>query len=176
MTGDSASVDIRLERVPVPTAIRITLTWGMEPFDLDLHLSGPRGGGRFHAFFDDLMPVPFVALSPDDLGSFGPEVLSVNLAMGGPLIAGDYRCWVHNFSHSFNNLPATFAASPATVVVLAIDAAGLPTQLGTYDVANATGPQADDIWHVVDLTIGSSGTVMVRTVQTLQPGQATDVL
>jgi uncharacterized protein YfaP (DUF2135 family) len=178
MVGDSAPVTIPLARRSGPTAVKMRLTWGAVPFDLDAHLSGPQGAGRFHVSFNDPVPVPYADLDGDDMSSFGPEVITIREAAGGQLVPGDYHYWVDNFGHGWqtNPEPNTYAGSMATVTVLAIDAAGLPMQLGSYDVANATGSPADDLWHVVDLTIDASGNVTLHAVQTLQPGVWSDVL
>lgn len=176
MVGDSAPVTIPLARRAGPVAVKIKLTWGAMPFDLDAHLSGPQASGRFHLSFDDPMPVPYADLDVDDVSAFGPEVITIRENASGQLVAGDYHYWVDNFGHGWGSDPNTYAASTATVTVLAIDAAGLPSQLGSYDVVNAAGSPADDLWHVVDLTIDFSGNVTLQPVQTLQPGVWSDVL
>jgi len=54
--GDSSSFEIRLTcTTAVVSAIIARLDWGIQPPDLDAHLSGPNPlGGRFHLFFGDM--------------------------------------------------------------------------------------------------------------------------
>jgi uncharacterized protein YfaP (DUF2135 family) len=170
-SGDSAPVVIRLHRVAVDR-ILIRLDWGMSPSDLDSHLSGPDGtpGGRFHCFFVNKTPTAFVTLDVDDVTSFGPETITISKDSSGAFVAGDYHYWVHDFTTT------TFAGSNASVTVSVVSAQGSVNQLATFLVANASGDQADDIWHVVDLAIDASGNVTQTVVQTLSQGNSATVL
>ena len=85
-------------------------------------------------------------------------------------MAGDYHLWVHNFSGT------TFDGSNAVLTVLTADPQGNVSQVGRFEVVNATGTLADDLWHVVNLTINANGNVVPNVVQTLQPGGVGDVL
>jgi len=69
----------------------------------------------------------------------------------GAFVAGDYHVWIHNFVGS------TFAGSSAVVTVLRMDPQGVSTQLTRQEVQFATGDQADDLWHVVNLNVGAGG-------------------
>jgi hypothetical protein len=82
-TGTSTPVVIRLHKVQV-NAILVRLDWGSTPSDLDSHLSGPDlAGGRFHCFFVDRNPVPYVALDADDVTAFGPETITISRSPAG---------------------------------------------------------------------------------------------
>lgn len=170
-TGDSTPVDIKLRRIPVSNDLIIVLTWGVQPSDLDSHLSGPDGQvDRFHLFFGNLTspPVEFAGLDVDDTTEGqGPETIKVRRSPSvGTFIAGEYRYWVHNFSRS------TFAASDAVVKV-----SQNGVQLGQFAAANAAGDPADDIWHVVNLQIDTNGTVSrITAIQTFQPGDENTIL
>ena len=63
----------------------------------------------------------------------------------------------------------------AEAIEVASDALGNLSQIGRFDVVNATGPE-DDLWHVVDLTIDANGNVVPLVVQTFQPGDQNAVL
>jgi uncharacterized protein YfaP (DUF2135 family) len=171
--GDSAEVLIRLSR-PTVSDLRLILDWGMQPADLDLHLSGPDGAsGRFHCFFAARNPVPWAEIGPDDTTGTGPEVTSVFRVPPGPsgsFVAGDYHVWVHNFSGP------TYAASAAAVTIVVADPGGSLTQLARYVVTSAMGDPQDRLWHVFDFTIDAAGNVTRTDVQTLSPGVSTDVL
>jgi hypothetical protein len=179
-SGNSNPVNIKLHRVSV-MAYTIKLTWGMQPADLDAHLSGPDpAGGRFHLFYGNRLtpPVSFADLDTDDTSSQGPEVITIRRSpatAAGTFVPGQYRYWVHNYSGLFNSA-AVFAGSNAVVVVSAIDAGGNATPIGLpLEVLNATPPE-DDLWHVIDLTIDAAGNITTQVVQTFQSGTQTTVL
>lgn len=104
----------------------------------------------------------------DDTTAFGPETITIRRSpptTAGVFVAGVYRYWVHNF------IGSTFAGSSAVVTVLSNG-----TQLGRFEVLNATGTPSDDIWYVVDLTIAANGNVVLTVRQTVQQGDGTTVL
>jgi uncharacterized protein YfaP (DUF2135 family) len=167
--GNSNPVNIKLRRVRV-VEVHIRLDWGSQPSDLDSHLSGPiPAGGRFHCFFRNLQPVPFVRLDVDDITAFGPETITVQ-AVAGAFVAGSYHYWVHNFTGT------TFAGSSASVSVSVADAHGTLTQIARWDVVNAAGDPADDLWHVVNIDIDANGNVTRTNIETFQAGIFSDVL
>ncbi|HVE63009.1 MAG TPA: carboxypeptidase regulatory-like domain-containing protein [Mycobacteriales bacterium] len=151
-------------------AVRVVLAWGAQPSDLDLHMSGPDGAGdRFHVAYYDPTPVPHASLDRDDTSSFGPETITVTItpAPGGGYVPGEYRAWVHNFSTS-----PEFDVSSATVRLF--DAA---TERGVYSVGDATGSPVHDLWHVVNFTLASDGTMSpITPVQTFVPGNSSTQL
>ena len=61
--------------------MRIVLTWGEEPSDLDSHLTGPKvDGGRFHIYWSNKVykdAETEVNLDKDDVSSYGPETITV---------------------------------------------------------------------------------------------------
>jgi hypothetical protein len=145
------------------SGVVLVLSWGEQPLDLDLHLSGPDGaGGRFHAYYNARNPVPFACLDLDDRNSFGPETMSVN-AVNGTFVAGDYHVWVHNFSQQ-----PEFDVSAATVT---LNAGG--RQLSQYTVGSAAGDATQDIWQVVEFTVAADGSVSnIRVRQVFAAGSA----
>jgi uncharacterized protein YfaP (DUF2135 family) len=152
----------------------IRLDWGTQPSDLDSHLSGPTpAGARFHCFFVTRTPVPYVELDVDDVDAFGPETITIRRtppSAAGSFVAGDYHYWVHNYTGT------TFAGSGASVALSAVDAQGNLAQLASWNVANASGNPADDLWHVVNMTIDANGNVTRTDVQTFQAGDSNTVL
>ena len=162
-------------------AFQIRLDWSTQPSDLDAHLSGPNpAGGRFHLRSSLLPPLPsvgFASLDVDDTTALGPETITIRRSpatAAGAFVAGDYHYWVHNYTATFD--PAsTFVGSGAAVSVSAEDAQGNLSQIGRYEVVNATGAE-DDLWHVVDLTIDATGNVALNVVQTFRPGNEDIVL
>jgi len=147
--------------------IAVVMNWGQSPSDLDLHMSGPDGsGGRFHVYFSDRTPVDHACLDLDDTSSFGPETITIGPAADGNFVAGDYHVWIDNFSGT-----PEFDVSQATV---AITAAG--AQISDYSIGSASGNTADDIWQVLNFTVGADGSVSaLSVVQTLTDGDASDI-
>ncbi len=95
--------------------LRIVLTWGASPYDLDAHLFGPSSGGRFHVYFGDdgrLDGPPWAALDVDDIYQFGPETVTALLQPGGP-----YRYFVHDFSNYGSSSSTALGNSGARVDV-----------------------------------------------------------
>jgi hypothetical protein len=171
--GDSAPVVIMLTPVTV-VEIQVRLTWGPHPSDLDSHLSGPdQAGGRFHCFFQNMTPVPYVALDQDVKTGCGPETITIARTPPGPggqFVAGDYHYWVHDYTTT------TFVGSLAMVLISTADSQGTLTTIAQYDVAAATGDPTLDLWHVVDFTLDVNGTVVRTDVQTFVAGNSATVL
>jgi len=142
--------------------ITITLVWGAQPQDLDLHLSGPApGGGRFHAFFLDPTPVPYAALTLQDDNQLGPEQMVIRRDPAtGQFVAGDYHLWVHNFSGT-----PEFNVSQARVIIN-----NNAQLLGVFDVNNANGDPALELWYVVNLEVDAVGNVTLVPVQQFTNG------
>lgn len=108
VSGQNASISNSLN----PGQMRIVLTWGANPRDLDSHLTGPTGnGGNFHiyygikTYFDGENIVANLDL--DDTTSYGPETTTIYNPANGT-----YTFYVYNYSGS----PA-ITTSGATVEV-----------------------------------------------------------
>jgi uncharacterized protein YfaP (DUF2135 family) len=96
--------------------IRIVLTWGDDPKDLDAHLEGPLpGGGKFHVYYGnqgDLKSKEFVHLDVDARNGQGPETITV---LG--VLPGVYHYWVHDYSDRDDPKSTALANSEAEVKV-----------------------------------------------------------
>ncbi|MHC5111085.1 MAG: carboxypeptidase-like regulatory domain-containing protein [Planctomycetota bacterium] len=142
--------------------VAITLAWGQSPRDLDLHVSGPDGAGRFHVAYYALNPVAYASLDLDDTSSFGPETVTVS-SQNGAYVAGTYAVWVHNFSDE-----AEFDVSSGVITVFA---GGL--QVAQYQVEDATGDAIEDIWRVVEFTVAADGTISdINPFQSYEAGSS----
>ena len=88
--------DISLSPILSTEEIRVVLTWGEYPQDLDSHLVGPNG---IHTWYDDLTAYvddePVADLDLDDVDSYGPETTTIR-----KIQPGVYYFYVHNFSTS----------------------------------------------------------------------------
>ena len=77
--------------------IRIILTWGASPTDMDSHLLTPEiDSVNFHIYHSnkgESTTAPFVVLDLDDIDGFGPETISIK-----KLENGIYTYYVHQYS------------------------------------------------------------------------------
>ncbi len=83
--------------------LRIVLTWGAQPTDLDSHLLTPAiDGQKYHLFYGsaymldegfDPVDVPFAAIDLDDTSSYGPETTTIVTPQDGT-----YTYYIHNYS------------------------------------------------------------------------------
>lgn len=129
--------------------LRIVLTWGLNPHDLDSHLTGPIPGSsnRFHMYYGDSEPTgSSVNLDVDDVSSYGPETTTILSYTNGV-----YRYSVHNFSNTEITGALEIYQSPATVRVFNND--GL---IKTYTAPLATATSGDT-WVVFEINV-SNGT------------------
>jgi hypothetical protein len=71
--------------------IRIILTWGENPADLDSHLIAPNPDGcRFHCYYANKI-IPGANLDRDDVTSYGPETITITI--GFPVLI-DIMCMI----------------------------------------------------------------------------------
>lgn len=143
--------------------VRVVLSWGEAPRDLDSHMTGPTGtGDRFHTYFASRSDQQS-ELDVDDVTSFGPETITLSPRPGAArLVPGIYRYSVHHFSGS-----STIADSPARVRLVF----GGTNQERTFTVpaaqrSNQNGD--DDLWTVFELNVAQDGSITVLPVQTIE--------
>ena len=134
--------------------VQVTLTWGVDPSDLDSHLTVPNsveGGSRYHLYYSNRSSTPstswpYVKLDTDDTSSYGPEVVSVY-----KLYNGTYRYCVHHYSGS-----SDISNSGATINLIISGG----SRSGIYNFTPPAGATAvNDVWNVFDLGVDSSGNV-----------------
>jgi hypothetical protein len=130
--------------------LRVVLTWGSVPVDLDSHLAGPAAtGGRFHAYYSAQNPAgSSVELDVDDTSSFGPETFTISA-----LRPGSYRYWVHDFSNRNNSTSTALSQQSAARVTIYRGTGSGTVTVGVYNVP--TG-RAGNAWVVFDLD-GATG-------------------
>ena len=128
--------------------IKITLTWGLDPRDLDSHLTVPMAdGSRAHVYYSDTAPAGADAyLDTDDTSSYGPEIITVTA-----LHNGVYRYSVHHYAGS-----GTISSSGASVSMFV-------EGFGIYNLTPPAGATAvDDVWQLWEITV-SGGVVTAVT-------------
>jgi putative cell wall-binding protein len=144
--GGIKTMNAVLVPLTAPDSLRVVLTWGYDPRDLDSHLTGPApDGGRFHVYFGDREyfhdGLLYADLDVDDTTSYGPETTTIRRRVGGT-----YRFSVHDYSNKSYSYSTALANSGAIVRVYS--AAGLA---GTFRVPNRPGT----LWTVFEWS-GSS--------------------
>lgn len=97
--------------------VRVVLTWGASPTDLDSHITGPNpDGGRFHVYYGNSSfwynDTQYCNLDLDDVTSFGPETITIYNQTGGL-----YRYSVHDYSNRYSTTSYALSNSGATVRV-----------------------------------------------------------
>lgn len=110
--------------------IRIVLTWGSSPDDLDSHLVGPNSeGDRFHVYYANESYKDEVDLDVDEIDGYGKETIMIR-----KLNKGIYTYAVHNYSDRYDSYSTSLSTSEAQVKVYC------GTELiNTYNVPNDKG-------------------------------------
>lgn len=126
--------------------IRIVLTWGENPSDLDSHLTGPLEGSnnRFHVYWSEkghINDSPYSNLDVDDIDSYGPETVTIRTQQSGV-----YRYSIHDYSNQISTSSSALANSGANVKVY--KGSGLVAE---YFVPNEAGT----LWRVFEIDGGN---------------------
>ncbi len=152
-------------------SIRIVLTWGETPSDLDSHLVGPGivdPEDRFHIYFesksyyfdgsyDSNNELSVADLDYDDITSFGPEITTIHR-----LTPGRYYFFVHDYTNGNSATSKELAYSGATVKVYK-GTGNTPWQ--TYKIDRSS---MGTYWNVFKLEIGSDGQLSSAAISELK--------
>lgn len=130
-------------------SVKIKLTWGQAPLDVDSHLVAPDGSHVYYVDKGSLTGAPFANLDVDDVDSFGPEIVTIPR-----LMVGTYNYVVNNFSATDN---PGMTASPVKVELIVN---GQTTQFSP-----AAGEGTSLWWHAFDLTVDAQCKVTVTPRQ-----------
>lgn len=137
--SDVREQDVLMSPEGTENEIRIVLSWGSQPRDLDSHLYGPDGrGGRFHVSYSgrgSLTGAPHAGLDVDDTSAHGPETVTIVRQS-----TGTYRYAVHHYGGS-----ASIARSGAVVQVFRG-----ATLLSRFEPPSG-GSGVGDVWTVFEL-------------------------
>ncbi len=114
--------------------LRIVLSWGAQPADLDSYLSGPNGsGGTFTINYGNpgsCAGAPFSCLDVDVTNGRGPETITVTRVN-----SGRYLYQVHNYTDGGLTTSSTLSQSSARVDVFSatglIQSFAVPSGVGT---------------------------------------------
>jgi protocatechuate 3,4-dioxygenase beta subunit len=127
--------------------IRIVLTWGATPSDLDSHLTGPSSSGdSFHCYYGNKEPDPgYVNLDIDDVSSYGPETTTIIQHL-----PGTYEFSVWDYTNRSSATSSALSNSGAQVKVY-----GDAGEIATFNVPSGQG---GTLWTVFTLD-GASGQI-----------------
>ena len=147
--------------------LRIVLTWGETPRDLDSHLFGPTvdGTGRFHVNFSSKKysenGLVYADLDLDDVSSYGPETVTVyNMNE-----TGTYSYYVHDYTNKYEDESTALSNSGAKVSVY------VGNELyGVYNIPRGVG---GTVWHIFDYDAATKTFKMYNTM-TYSNGYLTD--
>lgn len=142
--------------------IRVVLTWGAYPSDLDSHMVGPTpNGGQFHTWYYGKNYyygyTLYVNLDVDDTSSYGPETTSVYVGVNGT-----YTFYVHDYTNRGYAYTSEMATSNAQVKVY-IGGSG---EYYEFNVPNDDG----NIWTVFSITNG-----VLTPINTMTYGDVEDI-
>jgi hypothetical protein len=140
--------------------MRIVLTWGQEPSDLDSHLTGPNAtGGRFHVWYAG-RDAGVANLDRDDTTSFGPETTTITAQY-----SGTYRFYVHDYSNgSATAQSPSYDLSRSSAKVQVFNSSGL---LAVYNVPSNQGGTLWTVFEYDGTSIRAVNTIAYSTTASL---------
>ena len=143
--------------IELDDTLRIVLSWGEYPNDLDSHLTGcDSTGTNFHVFyansnhFDADTNNNVANLDIDDTSSYGPETITVHFANQTEL----YKYYVHDYTNKENIESTYMSNSGAKVSVYSGN-----TLMAVYDIPTN---QIGTVWHVFDFDPVSGRLIFVN--------------
>ena len=147
VAGQVTTYDIVVSPQLEEGQLRIVLTWGATPEDLDSYLFGPPSAGSYHVFYASDAAPPWANLDVDETNGFGPETITITQQAEGTHIYA-----VHNYSDALTtpddpDLVARSALANSGARVVVYDASG---PIAEFTVPNEEGT----LWTVFTLNAG----------------------
>jgi hypothetical protein len=132
--------------------VRVVLTWGERPRDLDGHLYGPLpSGSGFHVDFEH-KDADGVHLDVDAKKGFGPETITAKA------IPGTYRYSVADSANLETSNGQALGRSGAQIQVYYKEARSDQLHVIPIQVpVNARGP----VWHAFDIVVSKGGQIKI---------------
>lgn len=152
--GGTATLNFALSPALAQGEMRIVLTWGATPRDLDSHLWLPPTN-PFRIYYDNkgnCTVFPYACLDVDDISSYGPETVTIKQRFNGTYVYG-----VHNYSAE-----AAITSSGGRVQVYG--------QSGLVAQFNVPTSGSGRWWYVFDLNGGTGQITPRNVIQSGQPG------
>ena len=148
---------------PVPTGqMRIVLNWGLEPFDLDSHLTGDStsvvGRPRYHVYYGNTVVQSangdtIAYLDTDDQYSFGPETITIFRFFPGTL-----RYKIHDYSNRIGT-GSHYMSDSSAATVRVYTSAGLVRE--DHILRGIAGNQ----WYVYDINGTNQQLTFINTIR-----------
>ena len=133
--------DLSMSPILPQNELRIVLTWGQTPSDLDSHLVKIKDGEKkYHVYYSNKRPTSEANLDRDDTSSYGPETVTITNLDGN----ATYKYYVHDYSTYSGNTGTALENSGATVKVYWGD------RIYTYNVPSQPGTA----WKVFEIDNG----------------------
>ena len=178
--GETSTLDFDLILLPTSGQLKISVTWGHDPRDLDTYFwiptnptkviyAAPRKKGS-------LTTSPWAAIDRDDKNGYGPENVTVSTHDDGSgqqvYYNGNYTYALYNVSHTCHDHhdcdSVNFAGSSAKVTIFFNG-----SLQATYYASAATGASSDNNWwHVFDLQITDNLITIVSVNQVVATSPA----
>jgi hypothetical protein len=153
VSGRNEPIHIVMSPVVPDDQLRVVLTWGQSPSDLDTHLFTRLDSGiNYHIFYQN-KDEENANLDVDDVSSFGPETLT--LRTNEP---GRYSYKIYDYTNGRGRDDGTLAESGAVIKI--------------YQGSNIThtftptNSQDELTWHVFDLVINRAGAMSITEIDT----------
>ena len=180
VAGETSTLDFDLILVPTPGQLKISVTWGRDPRDLDTYFWIPTDPTKvIYAAAGkkgSLTTSPWAAIDRDDKNGYGPENVTVSTHDDGSgrqvYYNGNYTYALFNASHTCHGHhhcdSINFAGSSAKVTIFFNGS--LQT---TYYASAATGASSENNWwHVFDLQITDNLITIVSVNQVIATSPA----
>ena len=144
-SGENTLLNGALSPCQSENQLRVVLTWGEDPADLDSHLNGVLSDGKaFHVFYQNTAHrsggVTVCTLDHDDTTSFGPETVTLYVPSSGV-----FRYSVHNYTYRKDVSGNNLASSGALAAVYRGN-----TLVAVFPVPNKYG----SVWNVFEVRDG----------------------
>ena len=125
---------------------RFVLTWGEQPYDLDLHMKGPGAGSDeyghicyYRKTYADSIETLY-ELDVDDTNSYGPETITIEKEQ-----SGEYIIYVYDYTNGLKDSSSALGDSGAKIT------AYTSTGVQTFDVPKQEGT----LWKVLKYSNGT---------------------
>ena len=151
ITGTTGEVHFALSPALKPDQIRVVLSWGAAPSDLDSHLSAQLTTGKKYHIWWNHREGQNANLDVDCTDSYGPETLTVN-----GLLPGHYQYQVADYVAYQNKDPGQL---PISAGIVRLYVGNQPVQTFTVPAASA-----GLIWDVFNFDIDANGHVTVTPI------------
>ena len=138
--------EIELNTSPILNTdeVRIVLTWGSTPADLDSHLFTPYDSATqdttYHIWYGNRFDALYNNLDVDDTDSYGPETMTIN-----HLTNGLYKYYVADYTNCVQNYPTSREMSYSNAKVSVFTSEGLVRQF------SVPVDQSGVIWEVFEI-------------------------